>query len=87
MDVTITAAIAEAMKEPGTRDAVLDALRRFTFQDWGNVPVEDKEANDSDLRAGTGRILARYSTPPGDIYIISYPGTDTPATVLFCNEY
>lgn len=32
MDVTITAAIAEAMREPGTRDAVLEALRRFTFK-------------------------------------------------------
>ena len=87
MQIVLTAAVAEAMKDKVTENAVLKALRQFSNNEWGKVPQEDKEANNADLRAGTGRILARYETPAGDIYIISYPGTDTPATVLFCQEY
>lgn len=87
MEIVITAAVAEAMKDPATNNAILEALRLFSANEWGKVPAEDKEANNADLAAGTGRILARYETPKGDIYIICYPGTDEPASVLFCREY
>lgn len=78
---------ADMTNDAATKTAVLDALRRFTRDDWGKVPQEDKDANDRDKAAGVGRVLARYETPGGDIYIISYPGMDEPITALYCSEY
>ena len=84
----ITAMLSDAMKrDPETNGAVLDALRRFTAHEWGEVPQEDAEANDRDEAEGCGRVLARYKAPDDDIYIISYPGTDQPATIMYCYEY
>ena len=84
----VTAGLAAAMEtDPATNSAVLDALRRFTSGEWGELPQEDKEANDRDLLAECGRVLARYPTPSGPIYIIYYPGSEEPATILYCAEY
>lgn len=84
----VTSGLAAAMeRDPATNSAVLDALRRFVAHEWGDVPQEDAEANDRDLAESCGRVLARYKTPSDDIYIICYPGTDEPATILFCREY
>ena len=48
---------------------IVTAIRRFGRNDWGNVPDEDKEANDEDLKRRDGRLLGKYSTQEGDIYI------------------
>lgn len=71
--------------------AVYDALRRFNMGDWGKVPDEDKEANNADLRARDGHVLARYETPTGDIYInlvFDEPSIQSDAaTIMYCEEY
>ena len=88
MDFVITAGVNAAIeKNPATLEAVKQAVQQFNNKDWGIVPEEDKEANNADFAANTGRILARYTTPDGDIYINSYPGTPEPAVIMFCNEY
>lgn len=88
MDFVITAGINAAIeKNPGTLEAIKQAVEQFNNCNWGKVPEEDKEANNADLAANTGRILARYETPEGDIYINAYPGTDEPAVIMFCYEY
>ena len=86
--ILFTPAVMDMANDEGEGEkAVYTAIRRFARHDWGKIPQCDKEANDSDLKAGSGRILARYDSPRGDIYIISYPGTEQPPTVLFCREY
>lgn len=87
-EIRLTATVMDMANDGAEGErAVFEAIRRFNRCDWGNVPQCDKEANDADLKAGSGRILARYESPQGDIYIISYPGTDEPPTILFCREY
>ena len=88
MELTVTRSLYTTMeKVPATKQAVMEALRLFAADNWGEVPQEDKEANDRDKAAGVGRILARYKTPSGDIYINQYPGSDEPASVMYCREY
>lgn len=68
------------------------SVQRFEKEDWGIIPDIDKKANEEALVNGD-RIIARYNTSKGDIYIIA----DTVlrpndpyyehATILFCNEY
>lgn len=71
--------------------AVYEALERFTAGDWGNLCQEDKDANDADLEARDGHVLARYETPKGDIYInlvFDEPSIQSDAaTIMYCNEY
>lgn len=86
--VTFTRGLIDDMtRDRAIKRAVLDALRLFAAGNWGKVPQEDKDANDRDKAAGVGRVLARYETPGGDIYITSYPGTDEPVVVMYCREY
>lgn len=88
MELTVTRLLHETMeKDPATKQAVMEALRLFAADNWGEVPQEDKEANDRDKAAGVGRVLARYNTPSGDIYINKYMGVDEPASVMYCREY
>ena len=72
-------------------------LSRFYQGDWGDVPTEDKEANDNALTAGEGRIVARYpksATLQNDVYLIAYFSESNPGdvnynniTVMYVNEY
>ena len=64
--------------------------------DYGKVSPEDAEANDRDLAAGEGRILARYPEAYDfreDIYIDihfseSNPGKDfNYGMIMYCSEY
>lgn len=72
-------------------EAVKDACIRFHSFDWGNVPEEDKEANNADLASRDGHVLGKYETPAGDIYInlvFDDPSIDSDyALVMFCDEY
>lgn len=70
--------------------AVHKAIKQFDWQDWGLVPDEDKAANDADLKARQGHVLARYNTPEGDIYINLEFGEDYTkdnACIMFTDEY
>lgn len=66
--------------------AVYKAIEKFNSGDWGTVPEEDKSANDSDLQSGSGRVLARYETPNGDIYINLTVSTKE-AVLMYVEEY
>ena len=61
-------------------------LRRHHCGDWGDeLCAEDKQANEHSLKDGT-RLLSRYSTPGGSIYIITEAGRET-TTILLPSEY
>lgn len=86
----ITAHLSERVKASESMAKATDqAVKRFVLGDWGEVPPEDKEANNKDLKDRDGRVLARYKTPEGDIYINMefYPTGENYACVMFCNEY
>jgi len=71
--------------------AVVSALQRFHAGDWGDVPDEDKAANNQDLADRDGHVLAKYPTPNGNIYInlvFDEPSINADAaTIMYCNEY
>ncbi len=61
-------------------------LRRHHCGDWGEeLCAEDKEANEHSLKDGT-RLLSRYSTPGGSIYIIT-EWDRSMTTILLPEEY
>ena len=61
-------------------------LRRHHCGDWGEeLCAEDKEANERSLKDGT-RLLSRYSTPGGSIYIITEHDRSM-TTIMLPSEY
>jgi len=58
---------------------------RHLTGDWGEMDVEDRALNDGALATG-GRILSRYETPGGVIWIITEDGHGE-STVLLPEEY
>lgn len=87
--------IAASCKDPETFAYVLDCVNRFYRGDYGKVAQEDSDANNRDLRAGEGHVLARYEGRyelDRDIYIEAHfsesvPGIDANNTLLmYCNE-
>ena len=67
-----TRAIAHAAEDPETHNYIVDCLKRFLSGDYGEMCAEDVTANNDDLAAGEGHILARYKQAynlTGDFYI------------------
>lgn len=74
-EVYQTRGIAADIKDnPAAYRYVLQCLQRLYSGDYGTIPAEDTDANNSELAAGEGRIVARYKAAEGlqeDIYIIA----------------
>ena len=64
---------------------IVNCLTRHQTGDWGTVCKRDKQANERALRDGD-RILSKYGTTEGDIYIITEHDRSY-TTVMFINEY
>jgi len=67
-----TRGVEEDVKDAKTHAYILTCLSRFFSGDYGEICEEDTQANNSDLEAGDGHILARYkgeANLKGDIYI------------------
>jgi hypothetical protein len=81
--------IGEVYATPGALALNVDLikyLRRHHCGDWGEeLCAEDKEANEHSLKDGT-RLLSRYSTPGGSIYIITECDRSM-TTILLPEEY
>jgi len=61
-------------------------LRRHHCGDWGDeLCAEDKQANEDALHYGT-RLLSRFSTPAGSIYVITEANRAS-TTILLPSEY
>lgn len=65
---------------------VIQALGKFLTNDWGDTSLEDKELNDRAFKNGDERIVAKYKTSLGDIFIIRDADCTT-STILFADEY
>ena len=74
---------------------IAECLGRFYKGDYGEVPEENTEANNNDLRVGEGHVLARYEEKymlDNDIYIETYFSDSTPGIdanhimIMYCLE-
>lgn len=66
---------------------VLTALDRYISGDWGELCSEDKKMNDLAVaNPKSDRILARYKTCKGFIYIIT-EWDRSYTTLMYCDEY
>lgn len=85
-DIYMTNGICNAaLNNKAFFNEVLSALGRYTNKDWGDLCEEDKQINEDALLHGD-RILARYETSKGPIYIIT-EWDRSKTTVLFIDEY
>lgn len=64
---------------------IIFCLGRHQQGDWGDMPEEDKKINDWAVERGE-RVISKYRTEAGDIYIITEPDRSY-TTVLFTWEY
>lgn len=65
---------ADIQDNPAALKYVIQCLQRLYGGDYGEVPAGDTDANNAELAAGEGRIVARYKAAYSlreDIYIIA----------------
>lgn len=84
----MTRGLAAAIQEDNELSKEIHlAWQRYLQCDWGELDQEDQEANNNAVKdPESDRILARYPTKQGDIYIITEHDRSS-TMVLFCNEY
>ena len=67
-------------------EEVLPALHRHTWSDWGEVSLEDWQANEHAAEHG-GRLLSRYFTTNGRAFWIITEADRSATTILLPEEY
>lgn len=96
LPVLQTAAVDYANKDPETHNYIVDCLLDLYGGNYGLVPADDTEANNRELAAGDGHILARYAMKcklTNDIYINAVfckdmPGIDSNnIMIMYVDEY
>lgn len=88
---------AQAQDEGQTHNYIVDCVHRLYAGDYGKICEDDTAANNAELDAGEGRIVARYEQRhdmTGDIYIIATFSKSMPDSIdanhimiMYCNEY
>ena len=81
-----TSGIADAMNDNIFTQEVNKAFTRYRNRDWGELEKDDAQMNDLALINEDDRILAKYETSKGAIYIITEWDRSV-TTILFANEY
>jgi hypothetical protein len=80
--VVATPGAAEKLKE----EDIYLGLRRHHLGDWGNVGLEDKEANEEAVEEGL-RLLSSYTSEDGTKFWIITEADRSATTVLLPEEY
>lgn len=62
------------------------AFSRYIACDWGETCAEDNALNDNAVKNNDDRIVAKYKTSKGNIFIITEWDRSS-TTILFANEY
>ena len=65
---------------------VIQALCKFLSFDWGDTCEADKRLNDQAVKNGNDRLVAKYHTRKGNIFIMTETGTTT-TFIMFAHEY
>lgn len=82
----MTSGVANAMNDNNFTLEVNKALTRYRNRDWGEIDTEDAQMNDLALINEDDRILAKYKTAKGDIYITTECDRSA-TTIMFIEEY
>lgn len=84
--LVVTREVNEKMKTNGEFELdVLEAIFQYRRRDWGATCEADSAMNDEALETGE-RIVAKYETCAGDIFIITEWDRSV-TTILFTYEY
>ena len=87
--ILMTPGVEALLGKVGATADLVQALRRHLRGDWGDMPAEDKVANDLALEDGS-RLMSAYKVAGEKVWIITEAG-DTPArdvtTFLLPSEY
>lgn len=75
----------EIENKPSYKNEILDCLTKYLSGDWGSLCEEDKLANELAIK-NNDRILAKYPTSSGIIYMIT-EWDRSYTTVMFVEEY
>jgi hypothetical protein len=65
---------------------IMIALGKYTNMNWGDTCASDKKLNDNAVFYSSDRIVAKYITSKGNIFIITEWDRNA-TTVLFAEEY
>lgn len=83
----MTRGIAAKVKE-STEFSIFvhNSVTKYLCGDWGDICREDWEMNDSAVENDDDRVVAKYNSHLGDIYIIT-EWDRSATTILFTEEY
>ena len=65
---------------------VTEAFKKYCSCNWGDTCEEDAQMNDAAVRNDDDRVVAKYETCEGDIFIIT-EWDRSYTTILFPSEY
>lgn len=65
---------------------IIEAYNKYINCNWGETHEEDKILNDNAVKNNNDRIVAKYRTSKGDIFIITEIDR-TYTTIMFTHEY
>ena len=65
---------------------IYEAFNKFVLCNWGDTCPEDCALNDSAVKNNDDRIVAKYKTSKGNIFIIT-EWDRSYTTILFADEY
>lgn len=83
--ITMTRGVQSLIEHQEDYEILQMKLDRYTKNDWGDLPDEDKEQNQFALENGN-RILAKYEFKQNPIYIITEWDRSS-TTILLTEEY
>lgn len=77
---------AACEEDSGFANEITTAFMKYVKGDWGDTCEEDGEMNNNAIQSNDDRLVAKYITSQGDVFIITeYDRSAT--TVLFAHEY
>jgi len=83
-----TRTVADVSKaNPVFAREVLDSIHKFRSYEWGDTCPEDARLNDRAVRRKDDRLLAKYRTVEGNLFITMDDWEERIVTVLFASEY
>ena len=68
------------------RDEIIEALTKYINRDWGETCKSDSDKNNKAVWFANDRIVAKYSTSKGDVFIITESDRSV-TTILFSHEF
>lgn len=65
---------------------IMECLGKYVLMDWGDTCKDDCELNDNAVFYNNDRVVAKYKTDKGNVFIITECDRSA-TTILFADEY